>query len=184
MEVRFISCPILRGRTYSYRWSLGIAGLACALALRRVGHHVQVLERTDKAAAVGVLVGVCPLVLGSLEPSLSARLGWNTSATEPLEDPLPLGTTRIADGQSDGHEKTRLHAMSVYIYLFSLLLNLMRSFYHCKDDTGERLGEQVWDEEMLKETRGIFLIMAVRASFLGTPLLWHELTRWFRLLAR
>ena len=30
------------------------------------------------------------------------------------------------------------------------------------DESGERLGEQVWDEEMLKETRGIFLIMGVR----------------------
>ena len=34
------------------RTSTGIAGLACALALRRVGHHVQVLERTTREAAV------------------------------------------------------------------------------------------------------------------------------------
>ncbi len=32
----------------------GIAGLACALALRRVGHHVLVLERTDRSSAVRV----------------------------------------------------------------------------------------------------------------------------------
>ena len=34
----------------------GIAGLACALALRRVGHNVIVLERGDRSSSVSGLI--------------------------------------------------------------------------------------------------------------------------------
>ncbi|KAI0755259.1 FAD/NAD-P-binding domain-containing protein [Daedaleopsis nitida] len=96
----------------------GIAGLACALALRRVGHHVLVLERTDRAAARGES-GV------RLPPNLSKILfHWG------LKDVL-LKQASVT---------TRLVFM--------------------RYESGETLGQHVWDADMLKETRGMFLMLA------------------------
>ena len=41
--------------TGALHFALGIAGLACAIALRRVGHHAIVLERKERANVVSVL---------------------------------------------------------------------------------------------------------------------------------
>ena len=31
----------------------------------------------------------------------------------------------------------------------------------CPDETGEMLGEHIWDVDMLRETRGLFMMLAV-----------------------
>ncbi|EJF57123.1 FAD/NAD(P)-binding domain-containing protein [Dichomitus squalens LYAD-421 SS1] len=95
----------------------GIAGLACALALRRVGHRVTVLERTDKVTARGD-GGV------RLPPNLTKILfHWG------LKDILM--------------KKASITKRLIFM----------------RYETGERLGEHVWDEEMLKETRGVFMML-------------------------
>ncbi|KAI0693444.1 FAD/NAD-P-binding domain-containing protein [Cerioporus squamosus] len=96
----------------------GVAGLACALALQRVGHHALVLERVarDAARAEG---GV------RLPPNLSKILfHWG------LRDAL----------LSKASVTTRLTFM--------------------RYESGDFLGEHVWDADMLKETRGMFLMMS------------------------
>ncbi|TFK86877.1 FAD/NAD-P-binding domain-containing protein [Polyporus arcularius HHB13444] len=96
----------------------GIAGLACALALRRVGHHVLVLEKMDRNAARAE-GGV------RLPPNLSKILfHWG------LRDAL----------LSKASVTTRLLFM--------------------RYESGDFLGEHVWDADMLKETRGMFLMMS------------------------
>ncbi|GBE89300.1 hypothetical protein SCP_1503080 [Sparassis crispa] len=89
---------------------------AAALALRRVGHHVLVLEQRNDG----------PLLAGSsrIPPNMSKILfGWG------LEE--ECRSMAIV---------SRFVAMSNYL-------------------TGEVWGEHQWDEEILKETRGVFLLM-------------------------
>ncbi|KAG6915954.1 hypothetical protein DXG01_009176 [Tephrocybe rancida] len=93
----------------------GLSGLACAVALRRIGHRVVVLE-ADKTLDVNLLGGC------RMAPNLAKILyHWG------------------------------LHKELEAIVLKSQAIDLM-SFH-----TGERLGTHIWDEEMLRETRGEFI---------------------------
>lgn len=97
----------------------GIAGLACALALRRVGHQVQVLEKTD----------------GS---SCAARGDGGLR--------LPPNVTKILYHWGLKDKLQRIGLVS-YPMLFS------------RYESGDYLGLQMWDSEMLKETRGEYLLL-------------------------
>ncbi|KAH9933243.1 FAD/NAD(P)-binding domain-containing protein [Epithele typhae] len=96
----------------------GIAGLACALALRRVGHNVQVLERASYDGARGS-GGV------RVPPNLSKIFfHWG------LRDALlrtAIVTTKLDFGRYE---------------------------------SGENLGQHAWDEQLLKESRGSYLILS------------------------
>ncbi|KAI1794869.1 FAD/NAD(P)-binding domain-containing protein [Ganoderma leucocontextum] len=96
----------------------GIAGLACALSLRRVGHHVLVLERTDRNSARGN-GGV------RLPPNLSKIL-------------FHWGLRDILTSKS----------------------SITKRLIFMRYETGEMLGEHVWDVDMLRETRGLFMMLA------------------------
>ncbi|KAK0207777.1 hypothetical protein IW262DRAFT_1418071, partial [Armillaria fumosa] len=92
----------------------GVAGFACAIALRRVGHHVLVLE---KDATFPPTLSWCPM-----PPNLSKILyRWG------LQDELRKISIQGANN-----------------------IRLQR--------TGERLGTQMWDKEVLKETGGEFIL--------------------------
>lgn len=92
----------------------GIAGLACAIALRRVGHRVVVLEKHD---SITKATGGC-----RMPPNLSKILfHWG------LEKEL---------------RKISLKSQGIALNLF---------------ETGELLGEHIWDEELLRESRGEFV---------------------------
>ncbi|KAI0667924.1 FAD/NAD-P-binding domain-containing protein [Trametes maxima] len=95
----------------------GIAGLACALALRRVGHHALVVERRDRKSSRGE-GGI------RLPPNLTKIFfHWG------LRDAL------------------REKALISHTILFS------------RYESGEYLGEQVWDQDVLRETRGVFMVL-------------------------
>ncbi|KAI0353667.1 FAD/NAD-P-binding domain-containing protein [Trametes cingulata] len=95
----------------------GIAGLACALALRRVGHHATVIERNDRRSSRGE-GGI------RLPPNLSKIFfHWG------LRDAL------------------REKALISHSILFT------------RYESGEYLGEQVWDQDVLRETRGVFMVL-------------------------
>ncbi|KAK0218348.1 hypothetical protein EDD85DRAFT_961622 [Armillaria nabsnona] len=92
----------------------GITGFACAIALRRVGHRVLVLE---KDATFPPISGPC-----RMPPNLSKILyHWG------LQDELRK------------------------IGVVSGAINI------CLQSTGELLGKHIWDEEVLRETRGEFI---------------------------
>ncbi|KAI0750055.1 FAD/NAD-P-binding domain-containing protein [Daedaleopsis nitida] len=95
----------------------GIAGLACALALRRVGHRVLVLEKSDKKSARGE---------GGIR--------------------LPPNLTKIFFhwGLRDALKKKAV---------------VSRTIVFSKYESGDYLGSQVWDENVLAETRGVFMLM-------------------------
>ena len=40
----------------------------------------------------------------------------------------------------------------------------------CSDETGEMLGEHIWDVDMLRETRGLFMMLAVSPFAMRTAL--------------
>ncbi|KAJ8517068.1 hypothetical protein ONZ45_g5690 [Pleurotus djamor] len=94
----------------------GMSGLACAIALRRVGHRVTVLEQnTELNTSYG---GV------RMAPNLSKILyHWGLK-----DDIKSIGTK----------------SMAIDLLLF---------------ETGELLGKHIWDDEMLRETRGEFVFM-------------------------
>ncbi|TFK82184.1 FAD/NAD-P-binding domain-containing protein [Polyporus arcularius HHB13444] len=95
----------------------GIAGLACALALRRVGHHVLVLERQDRDSVHGES-GI------RLPPNLTKILfHWG------LKDAL------------------KQKALVSHTILFT------------QYESGDYLGSQVWSQDVLKETRGVFMVL-------------------------
>ncbi|RPD57140.1 FAD/NAD(P)-binding domain-containing protein [Lentinus tigrinus ALCF2SS1-6] len=94
----------------------GIAGLSTALALRRVGHYVLVLERKSRDVARGH-GGV------RLPPNLTKILfHWGLK-------PALMQRALVT------------HTMLFMRY-----------------ESGEDLGEHVWDKGMLKETRGIYML--------------------------
>ncbi|KAJ8468757.1 hypothetical protein ONZ51_g9445 [Trametes cubensis] len=95
----------------------GIAGLACALALRRVGHHALVVERRDRRSARGE---------GGIR--------------------LPPNLTKIFFhwGLRDALREKGLVSHTI---LFT------------RYESGEYLGRQVWDQDVLRETRGVFMLM-------------------------
>ncbi|KAH9933558.1 FAD/NAD-P-binding domain-containing protein [Epithele typhae] len=94
----------------------GLAGLSCALALRRVGHRVTVLERGQRGAIRGE---------GGLR--------------------LPPNVSKIFFqwGLREALEKASHTSHTIWFSIY---------------ESGERLGEQVWSQEVLKETRGVFLV--------------------------
>ncbi|RDX51205.1 FAD/NAD(P)-binding domain-containing protein [Lentinus brumalis] len=94
----------------------GIAGLSTALALRRVGHHVLVLERKNKDAARG---------------SGGVR--------------LPPNLTKILS-----HWGLKPALMQRALVTHTMLF--------IRYESGEDLGEHVWDKGMLKETRGVYML--------------------------
>ncbi|EIW57924.1 FAD/NAD-P-binding domain-containing protein [Trametes versicolor FP-101664 SS1] len=95
----------------------GVAGLACALALRRVGHHATVVERRDRKSARGE-GGI------RLPPNLTKIFfHWG------LRDAL------------------RAKALISHTILFT------------RYESGEPLGNQVWDQDVLRETRGVFMLL-------------------------
>ncbi|KZT02548.1 FAD/NAD(P)-binding domain-containing protein [Laetiporus sulphureus 93-53] len=97
-------------------YCVGIAGLAAAVALTRVGHRVQVLEKSDGTKNRGG-GGV------RMPPNMSKILfHWGLK------------------------EKLRKIALTSQPILFS------------RFESGELLGTQVWDNELLRETRGEFML--------------------------
>ncbi|KAJ8468341.1 hypothetical protein ONZ51_g9714 [Trametes cubensis] len=94
----------------------GIAGLACAIALRRVGHHAIVLERKERA-------------------NVSSHSGIR----------LPPNCTKILY-----HWGLRGILMQRAMITHTLLFS--------RYESGEFLGTHIWDEGMLKETRGQFML--------------------------
>lgn len=78
----------------------GLAGLACAIALRRVGHRVIVLEKN--AAISGQVrnrLTLCRLVDSEANTDTDQHyqaFRGNTCATEPHENPVSLGFTKGA----------------------------------------------------------------------------------------
>ncbi|KAI0360984.1 FAD/NAD-P-binding domain-containing protein [Trametes cingulata] len=94
----------------------GVAGLSCAIALRRVGHHVLVLERKHRA-------DVCSNTGIRLPPNCTKILfHWG------LKDVLT--------------EKALI----------------THTLFFTRYETGEYLGQHVWDEGVMKETRGLFML--------------------------
>ncbi|KAK7034888.1 6-hydroxynicotinate 3-monooxygenase [Favolaschia claudopus] len=94
----------------------GVSGLSCAIALRRVGHRVVVVEREREIGQSDVGRGV------RLPPNLSKILyRWNLKS-----------------------EVSAFAAKSKQIQISRL-------------DTGDRLGDHYWDDEVLRETQGEFL---------------------------
>ncbi|KAI0778764.1 FAD/NAD-P-binding domain-containing protein [Trametes elegans] len=94
----------------------GIAGLACAVALRRVGHRALVLERRDRTT-------VCSY--GGVR--------------------LPPNCTKILF-----HWGLRNALLEKSLITHTLLFT--------QYENGEYLGAHQWDEGILKETRGLFLL--------------------------
>ncbi|KAF8912334.1 hypothetical protein CPB85DRAFT_1252794 [Mucidula mucida] len=92
----------------------GITGFSTAIALRRVGHRVLVLEKDED---VNQACGAC-----RMPPNLSKIL-YHWGLTDEVR----------AIGEVSG-------AIKIYI-----------------QETGELLGNHVWDEEVLRETRGEFV---------------------------
>ncbi|KAJ7124295.1 FAD/NAD-P-binding domain-containing protein, partial [Mycena epipterygia] len=93
----------------------GVAGLSCAIALRRIGHRVTVVEKNHDMADIEVSSLRMP-------PNLTKILfHWG------LQD--------------------ELHAIAVKCEALHLL----------RGDSGELLGSQIWDQELLEETRGEYL---------------------------
>ncbi|KAI0328274.1 FAD/NAD-P-binding domain-containing protein [Cubamyces sp. BRFM 1775] len=95
----------------------GIAGLACALALRRVGHHALVVERRDRRSGRGE---------GGIR--------------------LPPNLTKIFF-----HWGLRDALREKGLVSHTILFN--------RYESGEYLGRQVWDQDVLRETRGVFMLM-------------------------
>ncbi|KAJ7116698.1 hypothetical protein C8R44DRAFT_709019 [Mycena epipterygia] len=89
----------------------GVAGLSCAITLRRTGYKVVVIEKKDNM----------------VDPGRGVR--------------MPPNLTKILIHWG---LKERLHAISVKSEAIHVLI-------------GELLGTQVWDEELLEETRGEYL---------------------------
>ncbi|KAJ7764666.1 hypothetical protein B0H14DRAFT_2971068 [Mycena olivaceomarginata] len=91
----------------------GVAGLSCAIALRRIGHRVTVIEMKHNVTGPQHQRGV------RMPPNLTKILfHWGL--------------------------KERVRAISVKSEAVDIMI----------DRTGELLGTQVWDEEILRETRG------------------------------
>ncbi|KAK6966401.1 hypothetical protein R3P38DRAFT_3299854 [Favolaschia claudopus] len=94
----------------------GVSGLSCAIALRRAGHRVVVVEREKEIGQSDVGRGV------RLPPNLSKILyRWNLKS-----------------------EVSAFAAKSKQIRIYRL-------------DTGDRLGDHYWDDEVLRETQREFL---------------------------
>ncbi|KAJ7503289.1 hypothetical protein B0H11DRAFT_578784 [Mycena galericulata] len=111
----------------------GVAGLSCAIALRRIGHSVTVMERNQD--------------ISDAEPGRGVR--------------MPPNLTKIL---LHWGLKEKLDAISVKSESIHVLLG----------GTGELMGTQHWDEELLKETRGEYLF-AHLSDLIG--LLYDEATR-------
>ncbi|KAJ7629717.1 hypothetical protein DFH06DRAFT_1480277 [Mycena polygramma] len=94
----------------------GVAGLSCAIALRRIGHKVTLIEQKDD--------------VNDPEDERGVRM------------PPNLTKILILWGLKD-----RLDEISIKSEAIQILLG----------DTGELLGTQHWDEELLRETRGEYL---------------------------
>ncbi|RDX40536.1 FAD/NAD(P)-binding domain-containing protein [Lentinus brumalis] len=119
----------------------GIAGLACALALRRVGHRVTVLERLERDAARGEHGVRAP-------PNLSKILfHWG------LRDAL-MSKASIMDKLVFTKCECKVPNRRAFPCVTTPLL------CHLPDDSSETLAEQLWDAEMLKETQGLFLMLS------------------------
>ncbi|KAI0640003.1 FAD/NAD(P)-binding domain-containing protein [Trametes polyzona] len=101
----------------------GIAGLACAIALRRVGHHPVVLEQRDRS-------------------NVSSDLGLR----------LPPNCTKVL-----------FHWGLRSTLLQNALVSHTLKF--TQYETSELLGTHVWDEGVLKETRGLFLLTTHEAVY-------------------
>lgn len=71
----------------------GIAGLACAIALRRIGWQVQVLEQADEFTAVGAAISLWPNALRALD---ALELGHEVRRTG---TPETLGGLREKNGR-------------------------------------------------------------------------------------
>ncbi|KAJ7505665.1 hypothetical protein B0H11DRAFT_355443 [Mycena galericulata] len=111
----------------------GVAGLSCAIALRRIGHSVTVMERKHN--------------ISDAEPGRGVR--------------MPPNLTKIL---LHWGLKEKLDAISVKSEAIHVLLG----------GTGELMGTQIWDEELLRETRGEYLF-AHLSDLIG--LLYDEATR-------
>ncbi|KAI0828916.1 FAD/NAD-P-binding domain-containing protein [Trametes gibbosa] len=94
----------------------GLAGLSCAIALKRVGHNPVVLERNDRAN-VATDTGI------RLPPNLT-KIFFHWGLRRAL------------------FEK----AMVTHTLLFT------------QYETGDFLGSHVWDHDIMKETRGLFML--------------------------
>ncbi|KAJ6492568.1 hypothetical protein C8R47DRAFT_1270940 [Mycena vitilis] len=111
-----IAEPETKSRIHFAIIGAGVAGLSCAIALRRIGHKVTLIEQKEDMSDPEDARGV------RMPPNLTKIL--------------------ILWGLRD-----RLAEISVKSEAIHILLG----------DTGELLGTQHWDEELLRETRGEYL---------------------------
>ncbi|KAF8155333.1 hypothetical protein K438DRAFT_1987048 [Mycena galopus ATCC 62051] len=111
----------------------GVAGLSCAIALSRIGHRVTVIECKDDIT--GPQVGFYALCC--LNPS-------NIRVKDQRGVRMPPNLTKILFHWG---LKEKLRATSVKSEAIHIVL----------EDTGELLGTQLWDEEILQETRGEYI---------------------------
>ncbi|EIW63927.1 FAD/NAD-P-binding domain-containing protein [Trametes versicolor FP-101664 SS1] len=101
----------------------GLAGLACAIALKRVGHHAVVLER-----------------------------GTRTSVASDTGIRMPPNCTKVLF-----HWGLRAKLLEKSLVTHTLLFT--------RYETGEYLGSHVWDQGIMKETRGLYLLTTHAAVY-------------------
>ncbi len=65
-----------------------------------------------------------------------------------------------------------MRCKSWYSVVFSLAGRLVTNV--CSDETGEMLGEHIWDADMLRETRGLFMMLAVSPFAMRTSFATSE----------
>jgi salicylate hydroxylase len=141
----------------------GIAGLASAIALRRVGHRVSVLEKHDSITKVRFVLVPSSVTVLMFVALLKGhrRLPY---ASQSIQDPVSLGIGKGAAEDFVEISGDSFESMSVVWGTFCVLEQLANSPLV---ETGELLGEHVWDEELLRESRGEFVFAHVRFSDLG-----------------
>lgn len=91
-----------------------------------------------------------------------ARGGRRSTTTQPLQDLLPLGFAGCIGGKGLGFPHDSVHEMYVRSKRVRRFFSLHRFFW--ADESGEYLGQQVWNQDVLKETQGVFLLTTVRVA--------------------
>ncbi|KAG1854277.1 hypothetical protein F4604DRAFT_2043211 [Suillus subluteus] len=115
----------------------GIAGLACAIALRRVGHHVVVLEQYSDID-----------ILEASIPQLSTSLHSQCVTGQMLHGGirLPPNASKVLFhwGLERALRQVSMTSSAIEVEIY---------------ETGGFIGMHLWEEEVLRETRGDFLFL-------------------------
>lgn len=116
----------------------GVAGLSTAIALRRVGHRVLVLERCSN---LDQDLGGC-----RMPPNLSKIFhSW---------------------GLTDKLHSVGIKSECINIHIRACCHIEARSIHVVTEETGEFIGQHIWLDEILKETRGEFIFGEVSSDLL------------------